>query len=170
MHYKGHLITNELPTNDTIQKILGKYSESEPSLKIFEYDWYDVGGRFAGKIKIKFNPEKNEDNYFLFRHRNNKYFISDLINSLDNNSLKYDELDFLKYMGLNDNILYVDGGYYKDMINFKLDDCYVVITENEAIPREVWTGDDWIANNNFDKKISKLSLDDKFITIIDFHN
>lgn len=51
MHYKGHLITDKLPTNDTIQKILGKYSEYEPGLKTFEYDWYVIGGRYGGKIK-----------------------------------------------------------------------------------------------------------------------
>lgn len=170
MHYKGHLITDKLPTNDTIRKILGKYSEYESGLKIFEYDWYAIGGRYGGKIKIKFNPEENEDNYYLFQHRNNKYFISNLINNLDNNPLKYDELDLLKYMGLNDNILYVDGGYYKDMINFELDNCYVVITESEAIPREIWNGDNWIDNEDFDKKISKLSLDNRFITVIDFHD
>lgn len=170
MHYKGHLITDKLPTNDTIQNILGKYSEYKPGLKTFEYDCYVIGGRYGGEIKIKFNPEDNEDDYCLFKHRNNKYFISSLINKLDNNTLRYDELDILQYMGLNDNILYVDGGYYKDMINFELDDCYVVITESEAIPREIWTSDSLVDNEDFDKKISKLSLDGKFITIIDFHD
>ena len=169
MHCKGHLITDKLPTEDAIRKILGKYSEDEPGIKIFEYDWYAIGGRYGGRIKIKFNPAENEDGYFLFQHRNNKYFISNILNELGDNILKYDELDLLKYMGLNDKVLYVDGGYYEDIINFELDNCYVVITEDEVISREIWNGDDWIDNENFDKKISKLSLDGKFITVIDFH-
>lgn len=171
MHYKGHLITDKLPTGDAIRKILKKYSEYEPGIKKFEYDWYVVGGRYGGRIKIKFNPEENEDNYCLFKHRNNKYFISSLINKLDNNTLSYDELDILKYMGLNDNILYVDGGYYKDMIDFELDNCYVIITEDEAIPRQIWNGEDWIDNDaTFIKKVSEISLENKFITVIDFHD
>lgn len=170
MHYKGHLVTDKLPTEDAIRKILGKYSEDEPGIKIFEYDWYTIGGRYGGKIKIKFNPEENEDNYYLCQHRNNKYFISSILSELGDNTSNYDELDLLIYMGLNDNVLYVDGGYYEDIINFELDNCYVVITENDVIPREIWNGDNLVDNENFDKKISKLSLDGKFITVIDFHD
>jgi hypothetical protein len=166
MHYKGYLITDKLPTKDVIKEKLQKYHIDYTIKKPFEYDYYEIGGRFGGKIKIKFNPEENEDDYYLSRHRNNKYFISNMLNILR----YHDELELLMYMGLRDNILYVDGGYYEDIIDFKLDDCCVVITENKIILSEFWDGNHWINNEKqFNKEIAKLSLNSKFITVIDFH-
>lgn len=173
MHYKGHIITKELPTNDILGNILEKYRENySDEVQLFAWDWYEIGGRYGGNLKIKFNPKENEDNYYCFRDRNNKYFISQILNEIKNNkeNTYYDELDYLKYMGLKENILYVDGAYVKDIIDFDITNCFVVINENKIYIRESWDGHSFNENKNFDKEVNDIDLTDKFITIIDFHD
>lgn len=172
MHYKGHLITKKLPTSDEISKILEKYREKYDEEQEFAWDWYMIGGRYGGEIKINFNPDENEDKWYCFEDRNNKYFISEAINEIkEMHGSFYDELEWLEYMGLRENVLYVDGAYYKDMINFDLSDCFVVIDDEENLyVRQQWKNHDWIENKQFDDKVSKIDLKDKFITIIDFHD
>lgn len=170
MHYKGHIITKKLPTNEELSKILEKYKENEDTKKL-EWDWWQIGGRYCGNIKINFNPNENEENYYLFRQRNNKHFISQILNEAKENNIYYEELDYLRYMGLRENILYVDGGYFKDMINFEIDNCFVVIDDNDNLyVREYWDGKNWVEHKDFEETIKKIDLTDKFITIIDFHD
>lgn len=172
MHYKGHIITKKIPKKDEISKILEKYREDLGKDQEFAWDWYEIGGRYGGKLKINFNPDDNEDDWYSFRDRNNKYFISQALNELKEQIKPYyDELDWLKYMGLRENILYVDGAYYKDMIDFDLTDCFMVIDEEENLyVRQQWKNQEWIEDKEFDKKVNKINLKDKFITIIDFHD
>ena len=172
MHFKGHLVTKKLPTNDEISKILEKYREDLDEEQEFSWDWYEIGGRYGGKIKINFNPDDNEEEWYCFQDRNNKYFISQAINELKEKIKPYyDEIEWLKYMGLREKVLYVDGAFYKDMINFDLSDCFVVIDDKETLyVRQKWNGDDWITNEKFNDEVSKIDLKDKFITIIDFHD
>lgn len=171
MHYKGYVITKKIPTNEQISKILKKYRYDYEKQKEFDFDWYSIGGRYGGQIKINFNPKNNEDDYICFRDRNYKYFISDVLNEIKERFDFYDELDYLKYMGLNENILYVDGGYYNDIINFDITDCYLVIDDEENFyVREIWKDETFITDNEFDNKIKNINLKDKFITVIDFHS
>lgn len=168
MHFKGHIITKKIPTQEEIEKILEPYYYDQNN--VFDWDWYQIGGRFGGKIKINFDPESNEDDWYSFRDRNYKYFICGMLDDLKETVKFYDELNYLKYMGLRENVLYVDGAYYKDMINFEIDDCYVVIDEDKLYVRETWDGDNWVQDVNFDDKVKKIDLTNKFITIIDFHS
>lgn len=170
MHYKGHLVTKKIPTENEISEILEKYREDLGKAQEFAWDWYQIGGRYGGKIKIKFDY-KNEDYIYLFRKRNHKYFISNILDETEEKEKLYEELDYLMYMGMYDNLLYVDGGYYNDMIDFEIDDCYLVIDDNETLyVREKWNGKDFVKQNDFDEKVKKIDLKDKFITIIDFHD
>ena len=170
MHYKGHLITKKLPTEDQLSKILDKYYYENDNEK-FSWDWYQVGGRYGGQIKIKFNPDTNEFNWYSFKNRNNKYFISYILNKLKAKDYLFDELDYMIYMGLRENVLYVDGGYFNDTINFDITECFLVIDDDENIyVRETWENEQWVKHNDFDENVKKIDLKDKFITIIDFHD
>lgn len=172
MHYKGYLITKQLPNDEKLNKILEPYYENENNKSGFEWDWCQIGGRYGGNIKINFNPENNEDNWYCFHDRNNKYFISEALNELKKQIKPYyDELDWLQYMGLREKILYVDGAYYKDIIDFDITNCYVVIDDEQNIyVREIWDGEHFIEINDFEEKIKNINLEDKFITTIDFHD
>lgn len=172
MHFKGHIITKKIPTQKKLERILSKYREDfDRKDKVdFEWDWWQIGGRYGGKINIRFDPNENEDEYFLFRTRNHKYFIINILDNIKKNITFYDELDYLLYMGLNDKILHVDGGYFKDMIDFDITGCFLVIDDEENLyVREYWSGENWISDNDFDKKVKAINLEGKFITTIDFH-
>lgn len=173
MHYKGYVITKKIPTEEKLNEILRPYfEENEDNQTGFSWDWWQIGGRYGGNIKINFNPEDNEDDCYMFRNRNNKYFISEALNDLKEKIKPYyDELDWLQYMGLRENLLYVDGAYYKDIIDFDITNCYVVIDEEQNVyAKEIWNGNDWVETKDFEEKIKNINLEDKFITIIDFHD
>lgn len=62
MHYCLLLITKEMPSEDRISEILKPYDEEDLecnkngeviSFPIFTYDWWEIGGRYARKLKIK---------------------------------------------------------------------------------------------------------------------
>ena len=85
MHCKGFLITKELPNEDNVSRILEKYCERNKKNKSgFCWDWYEIGGRYSGGIKLDYENEKYEFEY-LGRKRNNKLFICKLLEELKEN-------------------------------------------------------------------------------------
>lgn len=171
MHYCGYIITETIPTDEKIEKILEPYNEETHENLEFAWDWFQIGGRYAGKLKIKFNPDENEDGWYGFRERNYKYFISKELEKIKQNNGYYDELEHLKYMGLNEKILYVDGAYYKDIYNFDITNtCFVIDCDGTLYSRELWKNHEWIEDKEFDEKVKKINLENKFITVIDMHD
>lgn len=170
MHFKGYIITKEIPTEEKLEKILEPYYYENDKESLISWDWWQIGGRFGGKIKIKFDPNTNEDNWYCFHDRNHKYFICSMLDKIKENLKFYEELDILQYMGLSEHTLYVDGGYYNDMIDFDITDCYMVIDDEEKLYlAESWNGTDFKQNDEYEKQLKQIDLKDKFITIIDFH-
>ena len=64
MHCCLLLITKELPSENRISEILKPYDYDEENLEcdetgeiisfpIFTYDWWEIGGRYASKLKLK---------------------------------------------------------------------------------------------------------------------
>lgn len=62
MHYCLLLITKEMPSEDRISEILEPYNEEDLecnkngeviSFLIFTYDWWEIGGRYTRKLKLK---------------------------------------------------------------------------------------------------------------------
>ena len=171
MHYKGFIITKELPTEERLAEILAKYEENLEESKEFEWDWWQIGGRYGGKLKIHFDPTETPENYYLYHTRNHKHFISRLLDDLKEKIPHFEELDYLTYMGLWEDTLYVDGAYYKDIIDFDITNCYLVIDDEENLYiRETWNGDNWIKHENFEEEVEEIDLNGKFITSIDFHD
>lgn len=170
MHYKGYVITKAIPTQEKLSKILEPCYEGDngENDNVFNFDWYQIGGRFGGTIKINFNPNEYIEGCCLFKERNHKYFISNLIDEIKEKNPFCDELDVLKYMGIWDKVLYVDGGYCHDIIDFDITNCSVIIDDEQNIFVRYYN--DGTKNKNFDKEINGLDLNDKFITVIDFHD
>ena len=167
MHYKGYIITKKIPTDDEIQEILEPYNENKYEDLEFAWDWFQIGGRYGGKIKINYE----EKEFFYFKQRNYKYFIINILSKIQENMRYYEELDYLKYMGLKDNILYVDGAYYSDIVDFDITNCYFVIdTDRTLYSRELWKNETFITDCEFDDKVKKIDLKDKFITVVDLHD
>ena len=65
MHYCVQLLTKELPSEEDIRKIMQPYNddvvygndEEDENVEIirpvFTWDWYQIGGRYAGRLKLK---------------------------------------------------------------------------------------------------------------------
>lgn len=171
MHYCGYIITNKIPTDKEIEEILEPYNEETHESLEFAWDWFEIGGRYCGKLKIEFDPEETEENWFSFQDRNYKYFINEELKKIKENIKYYEELKHLKYMGLNEKVLYVDGAYYKDIINFDITNCNFVIDDKRKLySRELWKNDNWVEDEQFDEKVKKINLENKFITVVDIHD
>ena len=64
MHYKGHVITKEIPSEENLKNILEKYYyQNVKDEDKIAYDYYIVGGRYGGRIKIHFDVDRTEEKW-----------------------------------------------------------------------------------------------------------
>lgn len=188
MHYCVMLITKSIPNYTEIEKIMSKYSwdniqhdENDTiigELPVFTYDWYVIGGRYGGVIKLKVDDSDKEYQwgYYAREDRNNRLFISSILNDLKESLKpvwKYSEEKFLLYMGYRDNILRVDGAKIKDIANRDELGCYICIKpDGEAVARSIWNGKGFVDNENFNEEFKQIINDnmDGFLTVLDIHD
>lgn len=192
MHYCVLLITKEFPSEDKIAEIMQPYcwanigrDENDGgiiSYPVFTYDWYSIGGRYNGSLKLKIN--KNDEyyrwGYYAREDRNKRLFYSTLLSDMKNFCKKgntpswmYREEDYFNSMGYRDGFLYVDGARIDDLLNFEEQNCYVCIDVNgNAIARESWNGDTFVKDEHFDEKLEVIKRKSKgmFVTVLDIHD
>ena len=137
MHYCIALITKEFPSDEVIQKKLApynwdtcfnKYEEyeeipKETSWPRFTWDWYVIGGRYGGLIKLKIS-EENKDVYewdYYSQPRAGRLFRSHFIEECYRGKVGYHfrEEDYFSYMGSNEGYILVDGCKICDMVDFE---------------------------------------------------
>lgn len=189
MHYCALLITKELPSEDKISDIMKPYyegnaeydEETEKRINeypVFEWDWYQIGGRYNGSLKLKVDIE---DTYYDWKYlakqdRNKRLFYSYLLTEmkkLAGNTFIYREENYYPSMGNNDGFLYVDGARVSDLLNFDDVNCYVCIdSDGNAIARETWNGTTFIKDEQFDEKLAEIKNRSKacFVTVLDIHD
>lgn len=100
MHYCLLLITREMPSENRISEILKPYDEENLecdetdeiiSFPIFTYDWWEIGGRYASKLKLKIN-----DCYSSVRYTD--------IAEIDR-LLNFDEIDCFICIDFDENVI-----------------------------------------------------------------
>lgn len=187
MHYCVLLITKELPSESKIEKILQpynyediKYDEETGELikpyPIFTYDWFCIGGRYTGSLKLKIdkNNEYYNWNFISNGGRNKRLFYSKLLSELQKTKgAIFFEENYYSSMGSRDGFLYVDGAKIDDLLNFDDVNCFICIDSNEnVIVRETWDGHNLIEDKQFDEKLAKIKENSKgmFATILDIHD
>lgn len=191
MHYCTLLITKEFPTEQTIERIMKPFDEedffndeSSESRKrpAFLWDWYQIGGRYNGRLKLKYgeeNTEKYHWSYYAREPRNGRQFWSYLLTQMAegakhvNPLLRPSEEDFFPTMGGLDGFLRVDGAQIADILNMDDISCFIFIDKNgNAYARKVWDGHSWIVHSDFDEKLKQTIADspDCWATIIDIHD
>ena len=190
MHYCVLLITKEFPSESEIDEIMQPYcdnnieydedtGESITPRPIFTWDWYQIGGRYAGEFKLRVddNDEEYRWGFCIKDNRNNRLFHSSLLSKLERgikaNGRFYFEEDYFPYMGIRDNFLYVDGAKIDDLLNFDDVNCYICIdSDGKVIVREEWDGHDFIKDEKFDDKLADIKKNSKgmFATILDIHD
>lgn len=185
MHYCLALFTKELPSKSEIDRIMRKYNNEEVYkdeenivYPQFTYDWYEIGGRYSGQIKLRVD-ENNEEyrwRYYERDGRNGRLFWSYLLNNMEEFSKKsfmYSEEDYFASMGYRDGHILVDGAKISDILNMDEIDCFTFIDGDEnAYSREWWNGSDFVKNNDFEERF-KAEIEkskDMFLTIIDYHD
>ena len=195
MHYCLHLLTKKLPTEKDIEKIMAPYNDetvyrenddenTEIDYPEFTWDWYQIGGRYKAKLKLKadLNDEDFENSrlyrwcYYEPHERNGRLFWSSLLSTLKENfteSWMYNEEEWFPCLGIYDGFIRVDGARLKDVINTDKLDCYIfILPDGTAVAREHYDGDKFIECKDFDQKYKKALADnmDGFITILDIHD
>ena len=192
MHYCALLITKELPSEDKIAEIMqpyyyeniecDKYGNRIAPYPIFTWDWYQIGGRYNGNLKLKI--DKNDESYnwgFYDREgRNKRLFYSYLLSKMERfvkdgriPSYMYSEEDYFSSMGSRDGYLYVDGARIDDLLNFEEQSCYICIDANgNAIARETWDGETFVKDEDFDEKLEEIKKNSQgmFVTVLDIHD
>ena len=149
---------------------------------VFEWDWYQIGGRYKGSLKLSVERDKEYYNfgYYSREDRNKRLFYSSLLSDMKEfaemgNALswKYSEEDYFNSMGYRDGYLYVDGARVDDIINFEEQNCYICIdVDGNAIARETWNGKEFIKDEQFDEKLAEIKRNSKgmFLTVLDIHD
>lgn len=188
MHYCVLLITEKLPSEREISRIMQpycydnvKYDEETDELitpyPVFTWDWYQIGGRYAGELKLKVddNDKEYEWNYYVRECRNKRLFYSSLLSKMQELSKGqlYSEEKYFSYMGWRDYFLYVDGARVDDLLNFDDVNCFICIdSDGNAIARQSWDGHTFVKDEKFDDKLAEIKKNSKgmFATILDIHD
>lgn len=191
MHYCLMLLTNEFPSDSVIEKALEPYNEEkwydtqedsvdESKRPLFTWDYWRVGGRYNGKLKLKYDGNDDSSEYrwmFLAKEpRAGRLFRSFLLETM--RTLKkpiFFEDDFLGSIGARDGFVIVDGGRIADMLNFSdvYLKCYCAIDpDGNAYAREHWNGNNWIDDPTFEDKVKAVceNRTEGFVVFIDIHD
>ena len=178
LHYCVLVFTEKLPTENEIGKIMEPYREDfdRPDTPVFEWDWYQIGGRYGGKLKLKLDESYNtysrttrEGTQFISAHL--RTFLNGFPEFLQ--SLRCD--DALCYMGARDGFIYCDGAKVSALIDFETTNGFVAIdTDGTAVARETYDRrkEKFIKNENYDAEVSAMKKRnaDNFVTIVDIHD
>lgn len=189
MHYSCLVITRDFPTVEDLGEILRPFSEDEiyaapegtRAYPVFSWDYYVIGGRYAGNMKLRadVSDEKYKWLYFLDKPRNNRLFHSFLLYKMVSYATKAKmpfsccEEDYFTSLGLNDGYIRVDGCKISDMLNFDEISCYYCLdADGNAIGRSSWDGDQWNDDPDFEAKLSaiKQASKDYYACIVDLHS
>ena len=197
MHFCVAIITEEFPTDNVLEEKLAPFSEdafynqfedededeehiskAKEDYPMLLWDWWQVGGRYSGYLKLKADYNDLDTEYkwcFLEKTpRAGRLFRSGLLERLNQNSFYYEESAF-GYLGISDGYIRVDGCKVKDAINFE----EIVINhgvafigkDGQVFAREWWNGDDWIKDEQYEEKVKEAikDVDDCYVCFVDCH-
>jgi hypothetical protein len=193
MHYCVLLITKNFPYESEIAEIMQPYNYENVAfdedgnrltpLPVFTWDWYQIGGRYNGKLKLKIDKDDESYNWGYYDRdgRNERLFYSYLLTKMKSFAEKggplwmYSEEDYFNSMGCRDGFLYVDGARIDDLLNFEseIENCYACIdSDGNAIARESWDGTMWVIDEQFNEKLEVIKQNSKgmFVTVLDIHD
>ena len=191
MHYCVLLLTEKFPTDWIIKKALEPYRSedyyaqldkgNEVEHPMLLWDWWQIGGRYDGKFKLKYDHNDQDSQYqWMFmakKPRVGRLFRSQLlekIQELEKSPFFFEE-DYYGSMGVRDGYLYVDGGYIPDLLNFEEEctRCYGLIDiDGTAYARERYNGNEWLNIEDFDDKAKAICQARKncWVTCLDIHD
>lgn len=193
MHYCLMFLSKDFPTDAVINAAMKPFSDDvvykdadEEGTNIvypaFTWDWWQVGGRYNGKLKLKYDPNDDTSEYrWMFVSKQTRvkrlfrsYLLEDLMGAKKPPFFWEDE--YIASMGTRDGYLYVDGGKIADMLNFKEEctRCFCYLdTDGNAYAREIWNDNHkWVEDAEFEDKV-KVACEGKtdgYVVFIDIHD
>jgi hypothetical protein len=189
MHYCCLVISREFPTDRVLDKALAPFSEdeffkSETAYRpVFMWDYWLVGGRYSGQIKLKAASEEDwgeyEWNYLLPTPRAGRLFRSMLLETMHylaekaHREYEYQEEEFFRSMGKRDGFLYVDGCPVRDIVNLTDIGCFCFVdADGNAAARSFFDGENWVKDDTFEDRLKELlaSSGDYYACIVDLHD
>jgi len=187
MHYCTIVITKEFPTDDVLSKALAPFNEEEYYASegtiprpIFTWDYWIIGGRYSGSIKLTVdkNNEEYEWPYMANKSRAGRLFRSSMLEMIEHLMKQsrysyYNEEEFFGNMGFDDGFLYVDACKIKDIKNLDKLTCYSFIDKTgKGFTRSYFDGEEFIDNSNFDEQFKEAlqNSQDCYACIVDLHD
>ena len=182
MHCCLMFLSRKLPADEDIATALQPYRSEDYYSKadagvsverpLFTWDWWQLGGRYAGRLKLRVDPNDRDSEYqwmfYAKQPRAGRLFRSQLIErSLENQRLRLlGEEDLFLSMGRRDGYIYVDGAKIADCLNFaeQCTACYIVLCDDgTALVRD---------DEGFDEAVQALCEEKKdgYVTYIDIHD
>lgn len=182
MHYCFLYFSKEMPTREKIREVMAPYNyenyyESR-EVQPFYYDYFVIGGRYGGKLKLKVEKDNETYRWEFTGRREGRLFYNSLIKKLmevkELGSGFYIEDGCYDYFGYRDGFLYVDGAPLKDLINLDELSCYGYIGINgELHTREIWKDKEkeFVKVEHFDEDLELYIKHhmDCFVTVLDIH-
>lgn len=193
MHSCIAIITKEFPTDDVLDEILEPYNEErfyeehegqdiipEEDYPKIMYDYWVVGGRYGGALKLKID-EKDEEykwQFYAKEPRAGRLFRSNFLEMLNRNKPKsfYREEDSYSYIGFCDGFLYVDGCKAKDVIDLEdtltNHNCALIGKDGTVYARSWWNGNDFVEDEQYEEKVKEAikDIDDCYVCYVDIHD
>lgn len=194
MHFCITVITEQFPTDDVLEKKLAPFNDDvyygkfhddeEPPEDVvrpqFLWDWWEVGGRFGGLLKLRVNNEDEEYNWMFVAKEPmaGRLFRSNMLEHINNEKRWFfrDEERAYLYIGRRDGYIRVDGCKVKDAID--LEDTVVnhgwgfIGRNGEAYSRKYWTGEEYVNDDLYEEKVRAAlkGTEDCYVCYVDIHD
>lgn len=188
MHYCCMVFTKEFPTQTVLDKVLkpfnseALYDQPEDSrvYPAFTWDWWQVGGRYAGNFQLKIEEESEKYRWQFYERnpRNGRLFRSMLLDEMGKLAKNtpfsfFREEEWFGTMGSWDGFIRVDGAFCEDIANLQDSSCYCAVDCNgNAFSRSSWDGHEWKENADFENQLAKIKSEcsDCYVCIVDLHD
>ena len=188
MHYSCFVFTKEFPTDDVLYRALMPFNEEDfynndgetKEYPEFLWDWYSVGGRYSGMLKLKIDKKdkKYEWGFYAINPRCGRLFRSKILEEMfsmkkDCRGHYFSEEDFFTELGTYEGYLRVDGCPVSDILNMEKLFCYCFLDKNgNAYSCRRWNGETYEKHEDFDEILKKTIEDssDCYLTVVDIHS
>lgn len=177
MHYCCAVITKEFPTDNVLNAIMAPYNDDivyslpDNERPLISWDWWAVGGRFNGQIKLKVDDadEKYDWRFYARERRCGRQFRSYLLEKMSEYAKPvwaFREEDYFYSMGMRDSYLLVDGAEICDIQNLSDIGCVCLLDVNGNASQR------YKNEEAFDMKLQEAFKDPeaKYLTILDLHD
>lgn len=192
MHSCIIFFSKKLPTFEEILNVMTAFSadavygtfdedlneERELIYPAIMWDWFEIGGRYCGKLKLRVDYE--EDNKYRWQFyepvpREGRLFHCEILKDLRGNKTRpyISEEEYFPYLGTRDGYLAVDGAPLMDIMNLdEIRGWGYVDLDGTPHAREEWDGKKWVQNKKYDEEIEKYIDEhmDCFVTVLDIHD